>query len=393
MKPTPTLQIKVGLLIVTALIILGATIFLMGKERRFFENKVLFEIRFSRTIGLREGAPISLTGVRVGSVESLTFSPDIQDNHIVVQVKLVSAVAPRIRKDTVARIRTQGVLGDKYIELSGGSPDSEPLPAGGLIAAVDPIDYEALLGESGDLVQNIAAVVGSLRTMLQSAEEGKGLLGQIIAPQHERKWTETANSLRSASTSLKNILQSVEKGEGLVGQLVRNKEAGQAVMEDLQAGLHQLRSAAESLQKTAQKIERGEGTLGTLIQDPHAGKEILANLRRSASNLESVTRQLREGDGVLHRLIMDKPYADRLLGHLEKTTKDLAQITGRIERGEGTIGALVNDPELYQEAKGLVGDVKGSWLFSIYRFFRGMGSSGENSPQEGSSKEGNAPGQ
>ena len=42
MKPTPTLQIKVGLLIVTALIILGATIFLMGKERRFFENKVLF---------------------------------------------------------------------------------------------------------------------------------------------------------------------------------------------------------------------------------------------------------------------------------------------------------------------------------------------------------------
>ncbi|MBI2991680.1 MAG: MCE family protein, partial [Deltaproteobacteria bacterium] len=343
MKPTPTLQIKVGLLIVTALIILGATIFLMGKERRLFENKVLFEIRFSRTIGLREGAPISLTGVRVGSVESLTFSPDVQDNHIVVQVKLVSAVAPRIRKDTVARIRTQGVLGDKYIELSGGSPDSEPLPAGGLIAAVDPIDYEALLGEGGDLVQNIAAVVGSLRAILQSAEEGKGLLGQIVAPQHERKWTETANSLRSASTSLKNILQSVEKGEGLMGQLVRNKETGQAVMEDLRAGLHQLRSAAESLQKTAQKIERGEGTLGTslqktaqkiergegtlgtLIQDPHAGKEILTNLRRSASNLESVTRQLREGDGVLHRLIMDKPYADRLLGHLEKTTKDLAQ--------------------------------------------------------------------
>ncbi len=393
MKPTPTLQMKVGLLIVTALIILGATIFLMGKERRFFENKVPFEIHFSRTIGLREGAPISLTGVRVGSVESLTFSPNVQDNYIVVQVKLVSEVAPRIRADTVARIRTQGVLGDKYIELSGGSADSEPLPAGGLIAAVDPIDYEGLLGESGDMVQNIAAVVASLRTILQSAEEGKGLLGQIVAPQHEKKWTETANNLRSASASLKNILHSVEKGEGLMGQLVRNKETGREVMEDLQAGLHQLRAASESLQKTAQKIERGEGTLGTLIQDPHAGKEILANLRRSASNLESVTRQLREGDGVLHRLIMDKSYADRVLGHLDKTTKDLAQITGRIERGEGTIGALVNDPELYQEAKGLVGDAKGSWLFSIYRFFRGLGSSGENSPKEGSSKEGDAPGQ
>jgi phospholipid/cholesterol/gamma-HCH transport system substrate-binding protein len=384
MKPTQAVQIRVGLLIVTALIILGVTIFLMGKERRFFESKVPFEIRFSRTIGLREGAPVSLTGVRVGSVERLTFAPDVQESYIVVRVNLVGEVVGRIRNDTVARIRTQGVLGDKYIELSGGSPDSEPLPPGGLIAAVDPIDYEGLLGESGDVVQNISAIASSLRGILQSAEEGKGLLGQMVAPQHEKKWIETANNLRAASVSLKNVLQSVEKGEGLVGQLVRNKEAGQALMEDLRAGLHQLRAATESLQKTAQKIERGEGTLGTLIQDPQAGREILINLRRSASNLESVTRQLREGDGVLRRLIMDKPYADKLLGHLEKTTSDLAQITGRIERGEGTIGALVNDPELYHEAKGLVGDLKGSWLFSIYRFFRGLGSSTENTPKESS---------
>ncbi|MEK7783195.1 MAG: MlaD family protein, partial [Candidatus Binatota bacterium] len=106
MRPTSALQIKVGLLIVTALILLSVTIFLMGKERRFFENKVPFEIHFSRTIGLREGAPISLTGVRVGSVESLTFPQDVQENYIVVQIKVVGDVAPRIRKDTVARIRT-----------------------------------------------------------------------------------------------------------------------------------------------------------------------------------------------------------------------------------------------------------------------------------------------
>jgi hypothetical protein len=41
---------------------------------------------------------------------------------------------------------------------------------------------------------------------------------------------------------------------------------------------------------------------------------------------------------------------------------------------------LVNDPQLYQEAKGLVGDVKGSWLFSIYRFFRNLGPSGGDAP-------------
>lgn len=386
MKPTPALQIKVGLLIVTALILLSVIIFLMGKERRFFENKVPFEIHFSRTIGLREGAPITLSGVRVGSVESLAFSRDVQKNYIVVQIKVVGDVAPRLRKDTVARIRTQGVLGDKFIELSGGRPESEPLSPDALISSVDPVDYEALLGESGDVVQNFAEVAGSLKTILRSAQEGKGLLGQIVAPGHEKKWTETVNNVRSASASLKNILQSVERGEGVLGQLVENKEAGRAMMEDLRVGLRQLRGTAESLQKTAQRIEHGEGTLGTLIQDPNAGKEILANLRRSAANLESVTKQLREGGGVLQKLISDKPFADRVLGHLEQTTKDLAQITGKIDRGEGTIGALVNDPHLYQEAKDLVGDAKGSWLYSIYRFFRGLGSSKQEAPSEGVSQ-------
>ncbi|MCH8055904.1 MAG: MCE family protein [Deltaproteobacteria bacterium] len=386
MKNTPTLQTRVGLLILISLFVLGGTVLLMGKERRLFENKVSFEIRFSRTIGLREGAPISLVGVRVGSVESLAFPRDLRENYIVVRVKIVGDVARRIRKDTVARIRTLGLLGDKFIELSGGSFGSAPVPSGGLISSIDPIDYEALLGKGGGVVENFIETTNSLKNVLKSIEEGKGLLGQIVAPTQEGTWIETANNLRSASGSLKNILRSVERGEGMLGQLLWNKEAGQAMIEDLRIGLHQLRQATASLQKTTQKIERGEGTLGTLIQDPNAGKEILASLRQSASNLESVTRQLRDGGGILQRLITDKPYADRLLGDLEQTTRDLAQITGRIERGEGTIGALVNDPELYQEAKELVGNAKGSWLFSIYRFFHNLGSSEEDSPTGGISE-------
>jgi phospholipid/cholesterol/gamma-HCH transport system substrate-binding protein len=124
-----------------------------------------------------------------------------------------------------------------------------------------------------------------------------------------------------------------------------------------------------------------------LIQDPQSGKEILAGLRRSVANLESVTGQLRQGGGLLQRLLADKPYADRVLGDLERTTKDLAHITGKIERGEGTLGALISDPDLYKDAKDLVGKTKGSWLYSIYRFFSNLGSSGETS-QSGGSGEG-----
>jgi phospholipid/cholesterol/gamma-HCH transport system substrate-binding protein len=385
MRSNSALQTKVGLLILVSLVILGAAIFLMGRERQLFERRVSYEIHFSRTIGLREGAPVSLAGVTVGRVESLAFPPDPKEHYIAVQIRIVGEVASRIRKDTVARIRTLGLLGDKFIELSGGSAQSEPLRPGSLIASIDPVDYEALLGEGKDVVTNVIEATSSLSTILKSIEEGRGLVGQMVSSDAEGKWAETASNLRSASVSLKNILQSVEKGQGLVGQLVRNKEAGEAMMQDLRTSLSQLRKVTDSLQKTTEKIEKGEGTLGTLIQDPESGKEILTNLRRAATNLEVVTRQLREGGGLLHRLIADRPYAERLLGNLDQTTKDLSEITGKIERGEGTIGALVNDPALYKNANELVGDAKGSWLFSIYRFFRNFSGpkepSGETPPQ------------
>ena len=388
MKPNLALQIRIGLLILVALTILTTTIFLMGKERRLFERRVPFEIHFSRTVGLREGSPVSLAGVTVGAVESLSFPSNLQEHYIVVRINVVGQAASRIRKDTVARIRTLGLLGDKFIELSGGSAQSGPLASGSLVSSIDPVDYEMLLGEGRDVVTNVIEATSSLSTILKSIEEGKGLLGQAVSSEQEGKWAETADNLRVASASLKNILRSVEKGEGALGQLIRNREAGEAMMTDLRTSLSQLRKVTDSLQKTTEKIEKGEGTLGTLVQDPQAGKEILASLRRSTASLEAVTRQLRDGGGVFQRLITDKPYADRLLGNLERTTRDLAGITGKIERGEETIGALVNDPELYKNTKELVGNAKGSWLLSLYRFFHNLtgsresSSPGERAPQD-----------
>ncbi len=371
MKPTRATQIRVGLFILLSLTALVGTIFILGKERRFFENRVNFEVRFTRTNGLNEGAPVSLSGVTVGSVESLTFPKDVRQNYIVVRIKVVGDVASRIRRDTVARIRTLGLLGDKFIELSGGSVQSDPLLPGSLISSIEPIDYEDLLGEGGDIVQNFIESTKSLKAILKTVEEGNGLLGELINSDKAGRLVETANNIRSASVSLKNVLRSVDRGEGILGQLIRGGDAGR-MMEDLKIGLNQMRKATHSLQETAEKIERGEGTLGTLIQDPEAGREILDNLQRSASNLEAVTRQFREGRGVLQRLIGDRAYADRVLENLEQTIEDLALITGRIERGEGTIGALVNDPRLYQDAKEILSNVKGNWFYSIYRFFQNL---------------------
>src|SRR5947208_1203716 len=178
---------RVGFLVFVALAILVATIMSLGGEQKFWERKVQYEVHFARTNGLQVGAPVSLTGVTIGSVAEMRFPPDPTASYIQVLVNVLGDATPRIHENSVATIRTFGLLGDRYVELSAGSPDSPPLPAGGLISSIDPVDYEAVLGQSGDIVTNVVEVTASLQAALQDLknvaeklDRGEGTLGKLV---------------------------------------------------------------------------------------------------------------------------------------------------------------------------------------------------------------------
>src|SRR5262245_13054266 len=125
-------QTRVGTLVLAALVIAGVAIFLLGRQEHLWERKVGYELRFARTNGLQTGAPVSLAGVPIGSVERLRFASDTTKNEIIVGIAVDADVASRIRTDTKATIRTLGLLGDKAIELVPGSDaGADAIPAGG----------------------------------------------------------------------------------------------------------------------------------------------------------------------------------------------------------------------------------------------------------------------
>jgi len=306
--------------------------FLIGREQRFWERKQPYEIRFTRVNGLRIGAPVSLTGVDIGSVQDVSFPADSTTNYISVEVSISGSASRRIREDSLARIRTIGLLGDKYVEISAGSPQSPMLPPGSIIPSADPIDYEALLGESGDIITNIV---------------------------------ETTNSLRS-------VLASIEQGEGLLGQMIKNREQGTMTFADLQKAVAHVEATTASLQRITKEVESGNGAFGVLLKRGDEAKRLLANLDRAASDVAKLSARLESARGALPRLVDDQEYAERLLRDLQTTAANLAEVSEKINRGHGTVGELVNDPSLYREAKGLFSTTRSSWAFSLYRGVRGI---------------------
>jgi phospholipid/cholesterol/gamma-HCH transport system substrate-binding protein len=331
-------ETRVGALVLGALVIAGVAIFLLGRQEHIWERKVAYELHFARTNGLQTGAPVSLSGLPIGSVEQLHFATDPGANDIVVRIAVDTAAASRIRTDTKATIRTLGLLGDKFIELVPGTdPAADAIPAGGRIPAVDPTDYEALVGQSGgDIVANVV----------------------------------------EATNAIKDVLQTIQRGEGLLGAMVRNREFGDRTLESLQATLDNLKATSSTLDRLLEHVDHGEGVFGKLIRDP----KLATTLERSIESFDHLTRRLEHGRGLAIRLVEDDAYGERVLAKMEQATDDLAQVARKLNQGSGTLGKLINDPSLHDETQGLVREIRSSWLVRFYEALRGLWPSGGGRP-------------
>src|SRR5262249_11686908 len=157
--------------------------------------KVAFHTSFSDVQGLKTGAPIRLGGVDIGTVSRVQHRDDPNDNRLYVDLNVAKREAVRIRKGTVARIASKGLLGDKMIELVGGPTTEPPIPADGIIEGEDPSDFSNLFAQAGTIAKRAENVLGNLESATKSLADA-----QMQA------------DLRGSAHSIHVILQQVAEG-------------------------------------------------------------------------------------------------------------------------------------------------------------------------------------
>jgi len=307
----------VGLVAAVALAVIVLTIVLVGSEQRIWEGHTGYRIHFSRTNGLAKGAPVRLNGLAVGSVTDMRFPADPTANYIEVTLRVASHATGKVTQTTVGRIQSLGLLGDKYIELSSVKSDAEPLAAHGVIRSIDPVDYEAILGQSGDIVSNAIEV----------------------------------------TALLKQVLTDINNRSGLIGRLISDDTLGTDILTNIDSTIRNIESATARIDDLLERIDTGRGAVGVLM-DEEAGRkanESLESLRTATADARDFMAKLSHGRGVVPRLVGDEDYADLTLGNLQASTTSIADITSKVRSGRGSLGKLIYDEKLYDEANELVG--------------------------------------
>jgi outer membrane protein OmpA-like peptidoglycan-associated protein len=130
---------RVGFFVVLALLFLSAGVFLVGNKEFLFSPTYLLKTDFQNVTGLNNGAEVRVGGVHEGTVMRIDL-PAQPGGKVTVVMKLHSSSQNIIRKDSIASIKTEGLLGNKYVEISFGSVKAEAVMNDDVIASEAPQD-------------------------------------------------------------------------------------------------------------------------------------------------------------------------------------------------------------------------------------------------------------
>jgi len=381
-------KMRVGIFVLVSLAVFLGIIYMLGARSRLFEARYTLYAEFTEVGGLQEGATVRLAGVQIGRVSKVEL-PSQPGGKVRVELKIAKQFADRIRKDSEARIQTQGLLGDRIVEITVGTAQMAAVTPGETIRSRDPVDISNIIGEGAGVVRSVAALADSFRQVAEEFQATRVMqdLGETVRA--ARKVTDQAGrivdrvekgpglahtllydepvALRRIDgliTSTQSILSRVERGEGAVGVLT-SQESTQAAK--------RLVAAMERFGAIADRPATDEGLLTALLFDPKY-KSVLDDLQRVAHNFRDVSDRLAGGRGTLGGLLKDEPAeasVRQASNDLQATLANLRSITEKINEGEGTLGALIVDPTLYERLSNILDGASRSFL--LRSFIRGLG--------------------
>lgn len=329
-------EAKVGLLVLSGLLLLVYMSFKVGKIGFGPGGGYSVSLELDNAVGLSKDGEVLVAGIPVGRVEDIR----LKNGRAFLVLRLRGDV--ELPADSTGNLRTQGVLGEKYVEIQPGTSAQVLEDDSVLSAGSPPGDLDRLVTNLSDVAIDIKRVTERLANVL-GTQEGEDSLRDLLAGLRD-----TAVSLREVVAENREALRaSLDNVAGLAGdlrELVARNTAN--IDESLERTRDFTRTLAEHTPGIARNLESLTADLGAVVaesrEDFQAG---VANLRKASAQLAETLEAVNSTEGTLGRLIHD----DSLHQDLEATLGDLRVVLGRMERGEGTLGKLLTDETAYAE--------------------------------------------
>jgi phospholipid/cholesterol/gamma-HCH transport system substrate-binding protein len=288
----------VGLFVFFGILIIIVGVLTLGGQKKTFVKAIHVQAVFKDVNGLAIGNNIWFSGVKIGTVKSISFAADAS---VVVVMNIEEKVRQYIHEDSKAKIGSDGLIGNKIVVIYGGSASSPEVKENSSLAVEAALDPEQIMTTLQANNKNLLAITSDFKTISERLSSGKGSIGKLLADES------VYNDLTSAMTSLKSATAHANViSKDLSGYTDRLKTKGSladdlvsdtVLFSRLRATVTQMNDIAgkangivDNLSQASGQFSNPKTPIGALLNDENAANDLKATLR----NLSSGTAKLDE---------------------------------------------------------------------------------------------------
>jgi len=297
MEKTDSEKIKLGIFVITGLTLFVLVVYFIGNKQKMFGSTNHLTAVFTNVNGLQLGNNVRYSGINVGTVRGIEM---INDSTINVDMLIDESMFQNIKKDALASIGSDGLVGSMVINIAPGKGNQPHIEPGDVIQSVNRVRTDDMLNTLSVTNKNAALLTVDLLKITKEINQGKGSLGTLLNDTiMASDLKQTMNYLKMTSKGTTEIVENLNKTVSALGD--KNSVIGvlndpatakkiSTIVNNLDQSSQEINKVVANLNATISNIKNGKGAINYLSNDPHLVKKIDSTM----TNLNKATILLNE---------------------------------------------------------------------------------------------------
>lgn len=297
--------VVVGIFVLLGLVILVVTIFTLGGQKKTFVKSFTINAVFNDVAGLLKGSNIWFSGVKIGTVKKISF---YNSSQVLVSMSIEQEAESHIHKDAMAKIGSDGLIGNKIIVIYGGDSTKPQVEKNDFLVVEKSTSTDDMLATLQVTNKNLLAITTDFKSISRKIDTGKGTLASLINDATvAKKISSSVDNLQvtmanfnTASANSKRVLINLEAFSQKLntpGNSINDIASDTVFYNSIKNTLSQLQRSANNvsqltanLKNTTSKLNEKDNPIGVLLNDSTAASSIKITLK----NLETSSHKLDE---------------------------------------------------------------------------------------------------
>ena len=277
-------NIRLGIFVLAGTLLLVLTLYFIGSRQNLFGSTFKIRVRFNNVNGLMQGNNVRFAGIDVGTVSSVKIE---NDTTVLVELVIEDRVQQFIKKNAIASVGTDGLMGNKLVNINASALPSVPVNDGDIITSLRPLEMDEMVRTLGSTNDNILVVTENLRKITHNISNRNSFW-------HLLSDTNMASDVRNSVSDLRQSSRNTAEFTGdlkmVSGHIKAGKGMGAVLYDSVTPA--RLKNASINLQVMSDSAKHLSGTLTSMINEVNSGKGSLGKLVRDSSLILNINRSV-----------------------------------------------------------------------------------------------------